>query len=401
MSNPIDDNSSPSTTAQSQYPFEFRGNGFEYFKIWIVNILLTILTLYVYSAWAKVRTNRYFYGNTYLDNSSFEYHVKPLQILLSRMVAAVLFAIIIFGQNFSPFVALVVWGVVMLLFPWAMWRSLKFNSFMSSYRNIRFGFDGKLGELYLIVLGIPVLSIIVLALVPGLLSVAGSKVLTTIAAIASIVGFYCLFPWFKKLITSYKLNNYRYGRTPFSAELATSSYIAIYGKAVLLFFATLLILILLGVGFQFAAGNGIADMFNSLKEISTGTSKEDAKAMLETFTIFFIPLTYVLGFLLFAYVSARTRNYALTKTMVGTDIKLQSNVGARALTWLIVSNLLMVIFSAGLAYPWAKVRAAKFYAKNTNLFSKGSLDHYVADEKQHVGALGEELGDVFDMDISI
>ena len=30
--------------------FNFRGDGFEFFKIWIVNILLTILTLGIYSA---------------------------------------------------------------------------------------------------------------------------------------------------------------------------------------------------------------------------------------------------------------------------------------------------------------------------------------------------------------
>jgi len=56
------------------YPFEFHGKTGEYFKIWIVNLFLTIVTLYVYSAWAKVRTKRYFYGNTTVDGSSFEYH---------------------------------------------------------------------------------------------------------------------------------------------------------------------------------------------------------------------------------------------------------------------------------------------------------------------------------------
>ncbi len=46
---------------------EFRGDGMEYFKIWIVNVLLTILTLGIYSAWATVRNNRYFYSNMFLD----------------------------------------------------------------------------------------------------------------------------------------------------------------------------------------------------------------------------------------------------------------------------------------------------------------------------------------------
>lgn len=44
----------------------FCGSGSEYFRIWIVNLLLTIVTLGIYSAWAKVRTLQYFYRNTQL-----------------------------------------------------------------------------------------------------------------------------------------------------------------------------------------------------------------------------------------------------------------------------------------------------------------------------------------------
>ncbi len=44
-------------------PFEFTGRGGEYFRIWIVNILLILLTLGIYSAWATVRKRLYFYGN--------------------------------------------------------------------------------------------------------------------------------------------------------------------------------------------------------------------------------------------------------------------------------------------------------------------------------------------------
>jgi hypothetical protein len=50
--------------AAIERPFEFRGEAREYFRIWIVNLALGIVTLGVYSAWAKVRSERYFYGNT-------------------------------------------------------------------------------------------------------------------------------------------------------------------------------------------------------------------------------------------------------------------------------------------------------------------------------------------------
>lgn len=65
-------------------PFEFRGNASEFFGIWIVNLLLSVLTLGIYSAWAKVRTKRYFYGNTFVDDSAFEYRatLTPWHALL-------------------------------------------------------------------------------------------------------------------------------------------------------------------------------------------------------------------------------------------------------------------------------------------------------------------------------
>ncbi|MDH4174015.1 MAG: YjgN family protein, partial [Betaproteobacteria bacterium] len=37
---------------------EFTGSAREYFRIWIVNLFFTLITLGIYSAWAKVRKKR-------------------------------------------------------------------------------------------------------------------------------------------------------------------------------------------------------------------------------------------------------------------------------------------------------------------------------------------------------
>ena len=65
----------------------FTGQGSEYFRIWVVNLLLTLVTLGVYSAWAKVRTARYFRNNTRLDGHVFDYHGNPAAILRGRIIA--------------------------------------------------------------------------------------------------------------------------------------------------------------------------------------------------------------------------------------------------------------------------------------------------------------------------
>ena len=51
----------------------FTGEGAEYFRIWVVNLLLTLLTLGVYSAWAKVRKQRWFWQHTRLDGHVFDF----------------------------------------------------------------------------------------------------------------------------------------------------------------------------------------------------------------------------------------------------------------------------------------------------------------------------------------
>src|ERR1700684_1505521 len=71
-------------------PLHFTGSGGEYFGIWIVNLLLTIVTLGIYSAWAKVRRLQYFYRHTELAGSSFDFHGSAARILIGRVIALVM-----------------------------------------------------------------------------------------------------------------------------------------------------------------------------------------------------------------------------------------------------------------------------------------------------------------------
>ena len=86
----------------ARYRPEFRADPREYFRIWIVNLALTIATLGVYSAWAKVRKLRYFHASTVLAGSAFGYHADPLRILRGRIIAAVLVGAYLLARRTSP-----------------------------------------------------------------------------------------------------------------------------------------------------------------------------------------------------------------------------------------------------------------------------------------------------------
>ena len=126
----------------SPRPFRFTGSGSDYFRIWIVNLLLSVLTLGIYSAWAKVRRLRYFYGHTSVDGGAFGYHASPVAILKGRLIAYAVIATLFVVSQVAPLVASVLYLPLVVLMPIVLVRAFRFRAANSSYRGIRFGFDG-------------------------------------------------------------------------------------------------------------------------------------------------------------------------------------------------------------------------------------------------------------------
>lgn len=70
--------------------------------------------------------------------------------------------------------------------------------------------------------------------------------------------------------------------------------------------------------------------------------------------------------------------------------------------WIIFTNMLMVIFTLGMARPWAKVREVRYIANNTWIDATDTdIDSYLTQKQDKQSAIGEEVGDVFDVDVGI
>jgi len=115
--------------------------------------------------------------------------------------------------------------------------------------------------------------------------------------------------------------------------------------------------------------------------------------------IFYIALI-VVGILIGAYLISRMRNYIMSNTVLADRVELNSSVPARGLWWLMTTNLLLIVITVGLAYPWTKVRSARFYAKHTSVTAE-SLDGFISEQVDHQSSLGDEIGDAFDVDIGL
>jgi len=60
----------------------------------------------------------------------------------------------------------------------------------------------------------------------------------------------------------------------------------------------------------------------------------------------------------------------------------------------------LVIITAGLYYPWAKVRMTRLMVENTLVDTSYGFDDYIT-EKQEESSLGEQIGDAFDVDVGL
>lgn len=367
--------------------FMFTGTGSEYFRIWVVNLLLTLATLGIYSAWAKVRRLQYFYRNTRVAGAVFDYHGQPKTILKGRILALVLVVAYKISFDISATVGLVVASILVGVMPWLLARSFRFKLANSSYRGLSFRFRGTVGQAYRMLILFPVMlfviGLFVWSLVTSFAAHPSAGVIILILVLV-IVPLSATLPLAHYLLKRYQHDNADFGQAPFFFYGRMTGFFKIYGKS---------------VGFLFLGsvpagifGMITAAVFKRLQETSFGW----------LFGLLYgVASAYAFYLLVRAYLESRVQNYVWNNTEL-SDCKFESTVRARKLVWIHASNLVMITLTLGLYKPFAAVRLMKYRVENMTLITAGHLDEFFSDQSSDkAGALGQEAGDLFDIDIAL
>jgi uncharacterized membrane protein YjgN (DUF898 family) len=341
--------------------FEFSGKGGEYFRIWIVNLALTMVTLGIYSAWAKVRRMQYFYRNTSLLGNSFDYHGNPIAILKGRLIGIGLLVIYNVAASLSIAFGLVVFVLLLAALPWLVQRSLCFRLTNSSYRGLRFRFNGTLSDAYKVFLGWVLAAYLTLGL---------------------------LMPFAHQRIKAYQHNHSAYGTVPFRFGADIGPFYGVYLKMLGLMLIPIVLFGAVAGGMGLFAGMG-------------GAGKDPAQFGMALFKVFAVLMAfYLLLFLAIGpWFAARMQNLVWNHTALGPH-PFSSQVRARDLLLIYVTNFILIVLTLGLYKPFADIRLARYRLTHMALQAQGNLDEFFAHEQQAVSALGEETANVFDVDIS-
>ncbi|MBT8447884.1 MAG: DUF898 domain-containing protein, partial [Gammaproteobacteria bacterium] len=306
---------------------------------------------------------------THLAGAAFDYHADPVVILKGRLVAVALLAVYGLAATFAPGVDLLIILLIFALLPWLTVRARRFRLANTSYRNLRFGFRVDMRRAYGVILGLLLLSALSLG---------------------------TLYPYADFARARLLVDGSRYGVSGFAFAARAESFFVLYLKALVLYLVGMML---------FALGlvlwGALLPAAGLTEAMRPGA---DPEVIVEGMMTALVTGIVVAGLLVFGslavYFMTRRTNLTLSGVRLGPH-RLHSRLHARSLFLIYLINILAVMASLGLALPWAAVRLARYRAACTTLWVAGDLDGFVADAAADVDALGDEIGDVFDLDFSL
>ncbi len=384
----------PSTKVEST-PIEFTGTGAEYFRIWIVNLLLIMVTFGIYYPWAKVRKLKYFYNNTHIDGHALEFHGEAKKMLRGSAIVGVFFMMYSVAVDFSAVAGAIAILAFLALAPMLFRASMRFRLANTSWRGMRMRFVAQdLKEAYWSIT--PALALLLL---PGVIMAflsddpSESKPAAFSAMDAVPFGLYVLIaaiaiPYFFWRLKRYQHNHYAWGplkteyRSDVSATYKVFGMTALLAIGIILLFGLLLLLLIPGFGGSFKNSKAIWAIMGLL---------------IPLFVLFFV----VINILPRAYFTAQMQNLLWSRTG-NRYFRFKSDLAMGKFMGLQFKNYFLIMITFGLYWPFAVVNTTRMQLEAISLKTRLSLDKLTdAARARENDAAGDMAADIFGFDVGM
>ena len=374
----------------------FTGSGSEYFRIWIVNLLLILVTLTLYLPFARARRMAYFQNNTLVGGDPLGFHADPWKMFRGYLLVLVLGLGYWGVSNFLPHLSWVALLVLAVLWP-ALWRaSLQFRLRNTSWRGVRMAFVGDMRSAYLAMLPFFIPALAFALLLPDLGE--GDEVSDEVAQQAVIVGglvtlgFLAFMPWLWARIKRYQHGGYAFAQERTRLEVGAGGFYS-------LFFKVLGVSLGLGVVLVLVAGV-LAIVLGASLAVLSNMSGEHSALLTFTPVIFFVLFYLAVPLVVGSYMTSRMQNLLWSNTRssnirFGSDLRLMPLFKLNAVNWLLIALTL------GLYWPFAAVRSARIRLEAMRLEVDGDVQAWVGAQQRSSGVVGDAAGDFFGIDMGL
>lgn len=385
----------PTTAGEHRLPLRFVGSGSEYFRIWIVNLLLTLVTLGLYYPFAKVRRLRYFHGATEVGGHPMSFHADPWKMVRGYLLVLVMFGAYAGAGHFSPVAGVLAFCIVAALWP-ALWHSsLRFRLANTGWRGLRFHFTGTRGGAYRALAPALVLAFVVV--LSGLLGPAPEAGAAADAPPPEVT-FWQWVALLVPLLTTpaapallWLMRRYQQGHlalggeyTRFDVPLRRFYFVALKALGLMMVFAFVIgVLAATVVGGLSALGGGwgLAKILFTLVPALT---------VLLLFQVVVVP-----------YFVTRLQNLVWNGTR-SRHLRFQSTLRVRGMMALSLRNWLLIIVTLGLYFPFAAVATARLRLEAVAVSSELDPDALFSQvERAQESAAGDAAADIAGIDLGL
>ena len=350
----------------------FTGDGREYFRIWVVNLLLSLATLGIYSAWAKVRRLQYFDRNTHLAGATFDFHGNPRAVLAGRLLSVVLLGAYHYAFGFSTAFGVAVLLGLLAAFPYLMRGALRFRLGNTRYRGLWLGFDGSVAQAYVAWLP-PALTFVLpgalLAMYPGNPGLA-----------ALVLPLYLFWPLMHGRLRRFQHAHLLFGDQHSGYMVKSRSF---YKPYLVVFVLSL------------CAVAAMAVIVGISAYLANGKSGGGALATVLSAVL----VSYFMYLLAGPYMVVRISNLAWSNTTF-PGVRIRSTLPARAFMKLQTKNVFLTLITLGLYRPFAVVNVYRFRMAHVAIEVDGDIEAFANHVAKRGGAAGDGAADGFGIDLS-
>ncbi len=365
----------------------FTAKTLDYFKLWVVCQCLTLVTLGIYSPWARRRRVQFLSNHWRLDGQRFDVQLVPFPLLFGRFFAFSAITIAAVGFWFNPWLTPFMLVLAFVPLPWLLSNSFAFRWRTMTYRGVRFNADVAPRHLWFSVwiLGFT----LVIAAIPNhfWVKLFGS----TNWLLALVVGWIVLpplifWPRVTAWLVHHKFSKARYGLMPFNLQAKESEIYKHMNKAFMKSWVFWWMLVVIFVLVIFAIAPSMGKNLNI---------NRDWQAILTSICMLTLSVASV------TMARGRRLNFVLHRLSLG-GLRLTTTLNPNHAAKLTTGYALLALFTLGLSIPWSTVHYNRWRAEHVQLYLQGEWSQFEPEASViRTGGIMDELANSFDIELGI
>ena len=391
------------STGIDAYPVEFTGTGGEYFRVWIVNVLLSVVTLGLYTPVARRRTAQWFYGHTLVAGTPLEFTAQQRKMVVGFLLFAGLYIAFQLASETGQDTAVVLMMLAAAALAPYFWASaMRFRLNATRWRGVRLQFTAGWAEVYRAAWPLFALAAVwaIVFLVIGAMAgdeespqarlppdaVAKILGLLALGIVASVMALMRLEFNAKSLL----VRRARVGGQEGRWKPVFGDFVRIWLATVGVFLAGAVAVIVVAV---VVAGGSFA-MVDRARSPGLGA-------------VLFIVGMAIAGLFMLVLVSGPARAYREARlfklvwgnTGVSRVARFKCGLRVRSYVVLRVRNLLLTLLTLGFFRPFALVSEYRMKCESVTLHVKGSLDQLAGQLAREEEGLGDAIAAAAGLDL--